>query len=169
MACSTSGSATPLEPDMDDRDDDGVTVEYTCIRPAKALTSECGWGQFDAGKRAQYARVRHSSLREASPFLERRLDAPCLPHPVAIASLLVEHSGNIMGPKYSIRLRDLRQWHMIIATCIRCRHRARLEASFLAWDRPSETYLVDLQRKLRCSRCGNRAENTLSVRALSRN
>ena len=30
-------------------------------------------------------------------------------------------------------------------------------------------HLVDLQRKLRCTHCGNRLDNSLSVRAMPRN
>ena len=80
----------------------------------------------------------------------------------------MEQNGNI-GPKYAIRLADLREWHIVTATCFRCRHQTELSAGFLAWERVPHTYLTELERKLRCTRCGNRQGNTLSVRLVPRN
>ena len=80
----------------------------------------------------------------------------------------MEQNENI-GPKYAIRLADLREWHIVTATCFRCRHQTELTAGFLTWERPPHTYLTDLERKLRCTRCGNRQDNTLSVRLVPRN
>ena len=80
----------------------------------------------------------------------------------------MEQTENI-GPKYAIRLADLREWHIVTATCFRCRHQTELSAGFLAWERVPHTYLTDLERKLRCTRCGNRQGNTLSVRLVPRN
>jgi hypothetical protein len=80
----------------------------------------------------------------------------------------MEQSANI-GPKYAIRLRDLRQWHRITARCFRCSHTYEFTADFLAWERPKHTRLTELEPKLRCTRCGNHQGNTLAVRAMSRN
>jgi hypothetical protein len=80
----------------------------------------------------------------------------------------MEQNKNI-PPRYAIRLGDLRHWHRITATCFKCGHHSDLPASFLAWDRSPHTYLSDLQRKLRCSHCGNRVDNTFSVKAAPRN
>jgi predicted nucleic-acid-binding Zn-ribbon protein len=73
------------------------------------------------------------------------------------------------GPKYAIRLSDLREWHIVTVTCFKCRYEAELTAGFLKWERPPHTYLTELERKLRCSHCGNREGNTLAVRAAPRN
>ena len=73
------------------------------------------------------------------------------------------------GPKYAIRLSDLREWHIVTVTCFKCRYQAELTAGFLIWERPPQTYLTELERKLRCTRCGNRERNTLSVQHVSRN
>jgi hypothetical protein len=43
----------------------------------------------------------------------------------------MEQSENI-GPKYAIRLRDLRQWHLITARCFQCSHTYEFTADFLA-------------------------------------
>ena len=56
-----------------------------------------------------------------------------------------------------------------MATCFRCRHTAELAGDFLARGREPYTYLMDLERKLRCTRCGNRRDNTLSARGMPRN
>jgi hypothetical protein len=81
----------------------------------------------------------------------------------------MEQYENIVGPKYAIRVGDLREWHIIIATCFKCGHNDRLMAGALAWERSPHTKLGDLERKLRCTHCGNRADNTLSVRMMPRN
>jgi hypothetical protein len=81
----------------------------------------------------------------------------------------MEQYENIVGPKYAIRVADLRDWHVITAQCFRCGHQSRLKADFLAWERAPFTKLVDLERKLRCIQCGNRTDNTLSVRMMPRN
>jgi DNA-directed RNA polymerase subunit RPC12/RpoP len=80
----------------------------------------------------------------------------------------MEQSRNI-GPKYAIRLCDLRAWHKVAARCFKCGHSYEFTADFLAWERPEHTRLTDLERKLRCTRCGNRQANTLSVRTMPRN
>jgi hypothetical protein len=80
----------------------------------------------------------------------------------------MEQSKNI-GPKYAIRLRDLRSWHRITARCFRCCHTHEFTADFLAWERPRHSFLTELERKLRCTLCGNREGNTLDVRVMSRN
>jgi hypothetical protein len=80
----------------------------------------------------------------------------------------MEQRENI-GPKYAIRLADLREWHIVTATCFQCRHQTELTAGFLTWERSPHAYLTELERKLRCTRCGNRKDNTLSVRLVPRN
>jgi hypothetical protein len=80
----------------------------------------------------------------------------------------MEQNKNL-PPRYAIRLADLGDWHIVTATSFRCRHQADLAADFLAWRRPPDTRWVDLQRKLRCSRCGHRTDNTLPVQAAPRN
>jgi hypothetical protein len=80
----------------------------------------------------------------------------------------MEQRGNI-PPRYAIRLEDLRAWHVIIATCAACRNRAHIDVRLLQHGRPPYTKLLDLERTLRCSICGNRHGNTLSVSMAPRN
>jgi ribosomal protein L37E len=68
----------------------------------------------------------------------------------------VEQTGNI-------RLDDLRAWHVVFATCAACGSRTHMAAKVLEHGRPPHTKLRDLERKLRCSRCGNRQGDTLTV------
>ena len=77
----------------------------------------------------------------------------------------MEHIKNILGPKYAIRVGDFRHWHVATATCLCCRRSAEMAGACPAWERPPYTHLVDLQRKLRCTHCGNGEGNSLSARA----
>jgi hypothetical protein len=72
-------------------------------------------------------------------------------------------------PPSSLRLSDLRAWHIVTATCPRCHRQTDLTVSGLAWERPANTRLTDLARHLRCTHCGNREGNTFAVRAAPRN
>lgn len=76
--------------------------------------------------------------------------------------------SNIAGPKYAVKLRDLRNWHILTAVCPKCRHRARVRMWQLKVGRPDHTTLLDVQRLLRCTRCGNRDSNTILVELADR-
>jgi hypothetical protein len=89
--------------------------------------------------------------------------------PLWHSSAGMEHNRNI-PPRYAIRLDDLRAWHVIVATCPLCQKRTHIcqkrthiDARLLQHGRPPYTRLLDLERKLRCTSCGNRQGNTLSV------
>jgi hypothetical protein len=94
--------------------------------------------------------------------------------PLLLAGLLwhssvgVEQNKNIL-PRYAIRLDDLRAWHVVFAACAACRKRTHIDARMLQHGRPPYTRLLDLERKLRCSSCGNRQGNSLSVSMAPRN
>ena len=47
-------------------------------------------------------------------------------------------------------------------------HEAALMVDLIKFDQREHTRLIDLERKLRCTRCGNRARNTLMVRMAPR-
>ena len=80
----------------------------------------------------------------------------------------MEHPENI-GPKYAIRLGDLRSWHIVTARCFHCRHETEFTGDFISWERSPHTCLTELQPKLRCTQCGNRTGNMLTVRMAARN
>jgi hypothetical protein len=88
--------------------------------------------------------------------------------PLWLSSAGVERSKNI-PPRYAIRLDDLRAWHVVFATCAACGKRTHIDARLLQHGRPPYTRLLDLERKLRCSSCGNHQGNTLSVTMAPRN
>jgi hypothetical protein len=67
-------------------------------------------------------------------------------------------------PRYDFRLEDLRAWHLVEASCRLCRHRAAIANELLMRGRPSFTRLFDLERALRCQRCGARGQASLAVR-----
>jgi hypothetical protein len=87
---------------------------------------------------------------------------------LGFSSVGVERSKNIQ-PRYAIRLDDLRAWHVVFAICAACRKRTHIDARLLQHGRPPYTKLLDLQRKLRCTSCGNHQGNTLSVSMAPRN
>ena len=81
----------------------------------------------------------------------------------------MEHLENmVLGPRYAVRLRDLREWHLIRVTCAQCRHEGTVTASLLARRQPEYTRLVELETRFRCTQCGNREENHWQIVQLSR-
>jgi ribosomal protein L37E len=80
---------------------------------------------------------------------------------------MVERNTNI-GPRYAVRLGDLRGWHVLTAVCGACRHRSQMRLWQLTAGRRDDTHLLDLERKLRCRRCGNRAGNKVLVTVAER-
>ena len=79
----------------------------------------------------------------------------------------MEQRANI-GPRYAIRLRDLRGWHMLIVACSTCRHKAHVRLWVLTERHSPDTFLTEVERKLRCSRCGHRGENVVLVTMMPR-
>jgi hypothetical protein len=69
-----------------------------------------------------------------------------------------------LPPHYAFRLEDLRAWHLVEASCRQCRHRAPVDHEFLRRGRPPYMRLADLERALRCLRCGARGQASLAVR-----
>ena len=78
----------------------------------------------------------------------------------------MERTTNMI--RYQIRLRDLRGWHMLTVQCGQCRHRAHLRLWQLTDRHSPDAFLVDVEHKLRCTRCGNRTENTVLVTMMER-
>ena len=76
--------------------------------------------------------------------------------------LMPERRANI-GPRYAVRLSDLRRWHMLTAVCSSCRHRTRMRLWQLTVGQPAHTWLADIEARLRCRRCGNRNDNQVLV------
>jgi hypothetical protein len=74
----------------------------------------------------------------------------------------VEQTKNV-PPRHALRLDDLRPWHVIVATCVVCQRRAHVAAALLHHGRPPYTRVLDVERKLCCTGCGNRRGNTLTV------
>lgn len=76
------------------------------------------------------------------------------------------------GPRYSLRLGDLRQWHVIEVRCFNCgREGTVYPAALLKHSRRwnEHTRLVELEPRFRCRSCGNRFGNSWTIAQLSRN
>ena len=81
----------------------------------------------------------------------------------------VEQRTNItLGPRYAVRLEDLREWHVLEVQCFACRHIGVVYPSRLQKRWPGHTRLKDLEPKFRCTKCGNRSDNTWQVMQLPR-
>src|SRR5262245_41377727 len=98
-----------------------------------------------------------------------------------------ENSG--LGPAYATRLGDLRGWHLVEVRCFACGHLSQLGAERLRrlrrevlkrryhFPRPDSQLdnevanerLKDIGGRLRCGRCGNRANNSFKVVKRGRN
>ena len=81
----------------------------------------------------------------------------------------MKQNGNAsLGPRYAIRLGDLRGWHVLAVSCFACRHRALLKPDLLRRRFGDQTFVVALEKRLRCRRCGNRLHNSWAVERLPR-
>jgi hypothetical protein len=68
-----------------------------------------------------------------------------------------------MPPRYAFRLEDLRAFHFVQASCRACAHKAVIPNATLLQGRPGYTHLIELERQLRCRRCGARGKASLEV------
>ena len=68
-----------------------------------------------------------------------------------------------MRPRYEFRLEDLRVFHLVVASCRACGHKAIIANGALQEGRPNYTRLLDLERQLRCQKCGARGQASLDV------
>ena len=66
-------------------------------------------------------------------------------------------------PRYAFRLEDLRVFHFVRASCRACGHKAIIPNAALQQGRASYTRLIDLERQLRCGKCGVRGKASLEV------
>jgi hypothetical protein len=66
-------------------------------------------------------------------------------------------------PRYAFRLEDLRAFHLVRASCHACAHKAIIPNAMLLQGRPGYTRLMELERLLRCRRCGARGRAALEV------
>jgi len=69
-----------------------------------------------------------------------------------------------LPPRYDFRLEDLRAWHLVEASCRHCRHRTLVAHELLRHGRPPYTRLFEIERALRCRRCGARGQASPAVR-----
>jgi hypothetical protein len=81
----------------------------------------------------------------------------------------MEHFENIVvGARYHVKLKDLNTWHRLLASCLKCGHSAVINPARLPWRCVQQDFLGDLEKKLRCTRCGNRKYNDVKIGRLKR-
>jgi transposase len=75
---------------------------------------------------------------------------------------------SLRRPRYDIRLEHLARWHRIRARCFCCGHVAILHPDGLRRRFTDHAGIVALERRLRCTACGNRAHNTMEIGRIAR-
>jgi len=70
---------------------------------------------------------------------------------------------DIIGPKYAIRLGDLRPWHVLQVTCFSCRHVATVSPAPLLQRFGEHQRLSELEDRFRCTECDHRGGNSVKV------
>jgi hypothetical protein len=65
-----------------------------------------------------------------------------------------------------IRVGDLMERHVVSAQCWKCKHVATIPNRRIQRARPAAMYLIDVSFKMRCTQCGTRGAQTLSVYVL---
>ena len=82
-----------------------------------------------------------------------------------------QKKNEALGPRYALRLGDLRQWHVIEVRCFKCAKEGTVYPAVLMkggrWT--EHTRLVELEPRFRCRACGNRFGNSWNIMRLSRN
>ena len=66
-------------------------------------------------------------------------------------------------PRYAFRLEDLRAFHLVLASCRGCGHKAIIPNITPLQGRAGYTRLIALERQLRCRKCGARGKAWLGV------
>lgn len=88
----------------------------------------------------------------------------------------------VIGPKWEIRFRDLNGWHRIEVRCFRCEHVREFAPETLKQLRLGQLQrkqardarrlqherVAEMEDRMRCSRCGNRVNNSAQVVKLPR-
>jgi hypothetical protein len=74
-----------------------------------------------------------------------------------------DEQARTMPPRYAFRLEDLRVFHQVRASCHACGHKAIIPNATLLQGRGNYTRLIDLERQLRCRKCGARGKASLDV------
>jgi hypothetical protein len=66
-------------------------------------------------------------------------------------------------PRHAFRLEDLRAFHLVRASCHACAHKAIIPNAMLLQGRPGYTRLMELERQLRCRKCGAHGRASLEI------
>ena len=75
----------------------------------------------------------------------------------------------ILGPKYEVRLGDLKPWHVLKVTCLQCRRAVTVSPAPLLMRFGEYPRIVGIEERFACTECGNRAGNSVKVLRLDRN
>jgi hypothetical protein len=79
-----------------------------------------------------------------------------------------QNKNIILGPRYAVRLRDLREWHGLELTCFKCRHVGTVAPAALQQRWGEHTRVAELEPRMKCTACGNKQFNSWRVTQLPR-
>lgn len=69
-------------------------------------------------------------------------------------------------PPNQIRVGDLKDRHVVTAQCWKCKHVAAIPNARMQRARPAMMLLIDVSFRMRCTACGTRGAQSLSVHVL---
>lgn len=69
-------------------------------------------------------------------------------------------------PLNQIRVGELKERHVVTAQCWKCKHVATIPNARLRRARPAMMLLIDVSFRMRCTACGTRGAQSLSVDVL---
>lgn len=72
-------------------------------------------------------------------------------------------------PLHDFRVEDLRECHEVIGTCVLCRHSAVIPRKLIQRRCGGRDFVKRLEDRLKCTQCGARGMNAITVRMLPRN
>lgn len=74
-----------------------------------------------------------------------------------------------LGPKYGIRLSDLKAWHAVGVTCFQCKRTSLVWPDELRKRFSNSTLIGDFEDRLKCTRCTNKMFNSWQIMQVDRN
>ena len=76
----------------------------------------------------------------------------------------MEQFRNItLGPRYAVRLEDIKDGHCFRGRCLACAHEKIVTPDTLRGSFPEYTRIIEIEKKLKCEACGNGTGNILTV------
>lgn len=73
-----------------------------------------------------------------------------------------------LGSPYAFQMKDLNDWYVLQVICTDCSYEAKVYPTGIKGRLKPDQSIMDLRGLLKCSRCGSRARNSLSIFRITR-